>query len=454
MTLAKRRLLYFIFIGAFCTITPLVILYANGYQLSLSSKALVKTGMLIVDTAPQSAKISLNGKVQSDFVSKLLSPDTHIVTPARIKNLIPGDYDVEFNLDGYWSWKKKLEIKAGQSTYAEDVILFKKSAPVRLSSGEKSTIETSPNSDLLLVPGKSGAEIFNADNRSAVASSTSTSTRAIWSSDSRSALVGDSLIRTDQALASMDIEKILGKDILNAKWSSSDSSILYYQVGKQVFQYDFGRQKSENIFSESAIPATLKSLPLSDFVRIDNMLYLAFYKQAQSIILPYDLAAGKGLRELSIPSSKDASFVNYEQGRLNLLDKPNRNLHLLNFDNFYPLEDTITEISEGHWVTDDRLLGWNESEIFIYEKNIKQKNLLTRVGQPIRQAVWHPSNNYIIYATDKEIASFELDDREQHNTVTLASGLDIKRVALNTEATYLYFIGTIETQPGFYSIEL
>lgn len=454
MTLAKRRLLYFIFIAAFCTITPLVILYANGYQLSLNSRSLVKTGMLIVDTYPQNAEISLNGELQTDFVNKILNPGENVTTPAKIKNLIPGDYMVSFNLDGYWPWEKKLTIRPGESTYAEDVILFKKSAPNMLSAGEKYSLVTSPDTDKIMVTGRVGADIFNANDKSLVASTSSGSVDDIWSSDSKMALVGNAVIRLDQAAPAMDIEKTLGKNIINTKWSPSDSSALYYQIGNQIFRYDLTEQKSESLFPENAIPQSYKGLPMSDFVRLGNRLYVAFYKQARSIVLYYDLDNRKAVREVSIPSSREVTFANYDQGNLNLLDRSNGNLHLINFDNFYPLENTITDISDGYWVTKDRLLGWNESEIFIYESNIKQKNLLTRIAQPIRRAVWHPSNNYIIYSTDKEITSFELDDREKHNTVALVSGENFKGIALDKKATTLYFIGRIEGKEGLFATEL
>ncbi len=455
MTLAKRRLLYFIFIGAFCIITPLVILYANGYQLSLNKKALVKTGMLIVDSYPQGAEIKLDRQSQSNFVNKLLSLSDKTVTPAKIKNLIPGEYTVEFSLPGYWPWKKKLQIKPGESTYAEDVTLFKQSLPKLLSAGDKAALLASPDSGFLLSSGTSGAELFDASTQSLVASSAASSSRsAMWSSDGKLALVGNTLISLDQSASAINIEKTLGKNILNAKWSASNGTILYYQIGRQVFQYDISKQESSTLFSEAAIPPALKGLPLSDFVQADNKLYLAFYKQAKSIVLLYDLSSGSAVREISIPSSKDVAFVDYGQNYVNLLDKPVGNLHLINFDGYYPLEDTIANISGGYWVSKDRLLGWNDSEIFIYEKNIKQKNLLTRVAQPIRQALWHLSNNYIIYATDREITSFELDDRDRHNTITLADGADIKGIAVNKKATALYVIGKLQGQTGLYSIDL
>jgi len=344
MTLAKRRLLYFIFIGAFCTITPLVILYANGYQLSFNKKALVKTGMLIVDTYPRNAEILLNKEQQTNLVTKFFNLNEKITTPAKIKNIIPGDYIISLTLPGYWSWEKKVSIKPGESTYAEDVILFKKTSPTLLSAGEKTILSTSPNLEMILSGGKTLAEIINTDNQHTIASTTSNSTKGLWSNDNKLALAGDALIQPDQSSPSINIEKILGKNILNPKWSMTDNSILFYQIGNQVFQYNFNEQKSENIFSESSIPQTLKDASLSDFVIFEDKLYLAFYKKAKSVVIQFDPTSKKVARELPVPSSKEVAFINYEQGFLNLLEQPNNNLHMLNFDNFYPLEDTILNI--------------------------------------------------------------------------------------------------------------
>ncbi|NTW22059.1 hypothetical protein HGA34_00765 [Candidatus Falkowbacteria bacterium] len=455
MTLAKRRLLYFIFIGAFCIITPLVILYANGYQLSFSKKALVKTGMLIVDTYPQNAEIKLDLQSQTSLINRLLSLNDRIATPAKVKNLIPGEYAVQFSLPGYWTWKKMLQIKPGESTYAEDVTLFRQVQPRLLSAGEKTALAASPDAKLFLATGHKTAEVFDGEMQTVVASSSaSSSAKAIWSSDGKLALAGETLIRPGQDTQDINIEKILGKNISNAKWSGSNGSILFYHIGNQVFQYDINEQKSVTLFSESAIPQTLKGLPLLDFVHIGDKLYLSFYRQAKSIVVQYDLGSGAAIRETAIPSSKEVAFINYDQGHVNLLDRASGNLHLLNFDNYYPLEDTISNITNGYWASEDRLLGWNESEIFIYEKNIKQKNLLTRVARPVRQVLWHSSNNYVIYATDNEITSFELDDRDRHNTIVLAEGENIKSIALDKKSTMLYIIGKIQGQPGLFSLEL
>ena len=92
MTLKQRRVLYTLFILAFLIITPAIILYASGYKIGNGLK-LQKTGIFIIDSKPRGAKIYLNDKLEQDQIKKwLLDKNSFVVTPAKIKNLLPGEY--------------------------------------------------------------------------------------------------------------------------------------------------------------------------------------------------------------------------------------------------------------------------------------------------------------------------------------------------------------------------
>ncbi|KKR32678.1 MAG: hypothetical protein UT64_C0026G0020 [Candidatus Falkowbacteria bacterium GW2011_GWF2_39_8] len=101
MTLTTRRFLYITFILSFLIITPLVILYANGYTFSLNKKSIVKTGMLVLNTKPESANIYLNGVPEETFLGSYFGKRIKVTTPAKIKNIIPGEYLVRVELENY-----------------------------------------------------------------------------------------------------------------------------------------------------------------------------------------------------------------------------------------------------------------------------------------------------------------------------------------------------------------
>src|SRR3989339_1238981 len=129
MSLKQRQALFIFFILVFLTATPLISLYAIGYKIG-SGFSFQKTGMLILDTDPKGAKIHLDGKIQQNFFKRIYAEEqSYIRTPAKIKNLLPGTYDVRVELPGFWPWQKKLTVNPGQSTFAADIRPFKKALP-------------------------------------------------------------------------------------------------------------------------------------------------------------------------------------------------------------------------------------------------------------------------------------------------------------------------------------
>ena len=138
MTKKTRTKLFLLFIAIFFIITPAIAFYAAGYKINLTwpinlKHIIIKTGMIIIETDPTNAKITLNGKTQEKLLNKYFSNDkNYIKTPAKIKNLLPGDYDIKLEIDGYWPWHKKLKIYPGESTAIEGIYLFKKDIPQQI----------------------------------------------------------------------------------------------------------------------------------------------------------------------------------------------------------------------------------------------------------------------------------------------------------------------------------
>ena len=125
-----RDLMFILFIVLFVVLTFLLSLYATGYRLdlnrALSGHVLQKTGTLILASTPKGADIYLDGK-QTKSSGSIFGD--YATTPAKVKNLLPKEYLVEVRLDGYWPWEKKMTIYGGESTYAENIVLFKRCTP-------------------------------------------------------------------------------------------------------------------------------------------------------------------------------------------------------------------------------------------------------------------------------------------------------------------------------------
>ena len=117
MSLAVRRIIFYLLLTAFLIIAPVLTGYTAGYRWSSTQKRLVKIGALSVKTEPAGTQVSINGKPVKDR------------TPVFITNLIPGIYTLNIRKDGYHEWQKTLTVESERTTFAHGVVLFRNAQP-------------------------------------------------------------------------------------------------------------------------------------------------------------------------------------------------------------------------------------------------------------------------------------------------------------------------------------
>jgi len=103
----------------------MVIMYAIGYIYRPGARQeLVQTGLIYLSTVPPGAAVYLEGK---RFAQK---------TPAMIRDLFPGQYQVTMSLKGYEDWSQSVPITAEQASVLDHVLFHPKRWPIQtLSSG-------------------------------------------------------------------------------------------------------------------------------------------------------------------------------------------------------------------------------------------------------------------------------------------------------------------------------
>lgn len=114
----NKIILFLLFLFLFFLITPLIILYSQGYRFDLEKKKITQTGVFYFKIWPRSAEIYLNNqlKKKTGFFSDKVA----------LENLLPKKYKIEVKKEGFYSWEKKLEIKEKLVTEAKNIILFPK----------------------------------------------------------------------------------------------------------------------------------------------------------------------------------------------------------------------------------------------------------------------------------------------------------------------------------------
>ena len=113
MTLLTRRLIFYALVIIFILATPPTIFYAMGYTFDWQKKALLQTGGFYFKSSPANAEVLIDG-------------ENNKTTPRLISRLLPKTYSIEIIQDGFYPWRKNLEVSPKLVTEARNIILFPK----------------------------------------------------------------------------------------------------------------------------------------------------------------------------------------------------------------------------------------------------------------------------------------------------------------------------------------
>lgn len=111
MKIAYRRLLYAGATALFALISPLLILYAQGYRFDIRAMRFLRTGGLVINSEPKRAQLLLDGTILRE------------TTPLTILNLLPGEYEVMIRREGYQPWHVRVRVRSHVSTKIEAVLM-------------------------------------------------------------------------------------------------------------------------------------------------------------------------------------------------------------------------------------------------------------------------------------------------------------------------------------------
>lgn len=161
-----RRIIFWSFSLIFIILTFYFSLLVSGYTISFSDikhfpnlNLLQKTGILSINSNPRGADVYLTKNFKTFLVPSDTLKAKNIKTPNKIKGLVPGDYSLRLELDGYWDFEQKINISPGQTTYLEDVNLFKKSLPLLIFPTSVQEISISDDYSSIIL--KDSNSVFN-----------------------------------------------------------------------------------------------------------------------------------------------------------------------------------------------------------------------------------------------------------------------------------------------------
>ncbi len=442
MVSLRRKILFSFFLLTFLIATPAISFYALGYKFK-DGISFQKTGILILDSEPKNARVYIDNEIQQSFINQFLKKENFKLTPQKIKGLLPGEYHVKIELDDYWAWEKKLNVYAGQSTFAENIKLFKKEHPILLQK-DVSSLSLSPNKNKMVAWNNEKISLITLPEGITLDLKIATSvSEPIWSKDSKKIIIDNYIIDTDNLEKISKVDEIIGKNVRNLQWDTENSDKIYYQNNKQIGMYDLSSREAKMIFSNKDI---------NEYLPLGNTLYLITQTNNSSVFNIYDIESQTIVKTVNIPRS-DYSLKYSTKSQITLFDESFNILFLINPDSIIrPLKETISNVSLVSWINDDELIYANDFEIWIFNKNSLEKKLITRISRKITSIFWLPTNGHILFSTDKDLSIVELDVREKYNITKIINLNEIKNANLGLEGSAIYFYSEIENEKGVYKL--
>ncbi len=435
MNLWHRRLVYAGFAVIFLIAAPLIVFYTQGYRYNFKRGRVQKIGVLIVSSAPRRADIYLNNV----FYNKK--------TPAKVEQLMPGDYEIKLTKSGYRDWQKKLTIYENATTFAEDVILWKNAMP--------ELIQTMPITDWEISPDKEKIAFLDAGHNAYFLQLKDNKTFAIghlpagvnlkiigWSNTGKKIILqagNDFFLANAEACAVRCLaEPIAGQNYSALKWDLENDNTVYGLNQLGIWRLDLFSQKQELIAS---------IINVSDFLADGEIIYAL-----SDNILYRHILNSRDIKIMEKIKCAGCRFINQKSARLILLDQAEQNLFVVDPSR---KNKTIATTGKGlDWLNNETILFYNDWEIWIYNFNQKNPELITRLGEKIKTALWHNEGRHIIFALDNAARVIELDDRELRNMTELAEPDAVSGLMLDAKGKNLYFPGQIGTSAGIYKLNI
>ena len=452
MKLKYQRLTYTLFFLIFFIGAPALILYTAGYSYNFKANKLEKTGIISLDSRPQKASVSLDGKYYGQ-------------TPLRITRLLPDEYSVVISKPGYYAWSKAMSVKSNLTTFFRDIILFKKNLPTIQVEGNIIAISASPNQErmvLIINDGKKDQlkmlslktgmffdlDRFNNDTYNSIEFLS-------WSPEKNKILVRQKIGDFNKYLI-VDTNTLKTKELLSVTklnfekivWGGKTDNHLYGLRKNVIYYLELNSQSNKSLASGQ----------ISDFKVQDDWLYY-ISKIDNNYYLTRKNLSDQALEEkIKLPGASDYTLENSPANYLTLLDQKNNDLFIIT-DQIFSSENTENEIilqakaKDVFWSDDlKKIIYYNNSEIWTYNVETKKNQLINRYSSLINQVLWYPGNNYIIYQIDDKIRVSETTEDGIKNDITLAKLSEIRQIAIDNTGKNIYFLGKAGLKQGIFQL--
>ncbi len=436
MPKTKKTILFIFLLSLFCVIAPLTVFYSLGWRFDWINKRVTQPGIFYFKIWPKSSQIYINGSQEkkTDF----------FFGSALIDNLTPKKYVIEIKKDGFFSWKKTLEITKGEATEAKNILLF----PVEnkfniisnqtnnffVSQDEKKAIiqefvETSTNKSSwflnnfdiarnLKVPVLSADDLAKINPQKTAAPLKLINVK--FSFDSNKILLETSLAKNvsfyllelDKTPIALNYINLPNPEIIQEVYFNPENNqqILFLQ-SNSIFKKDL---------TSKTIPALVKNNIVYFYATEKNIFYIdnaGFLTKTD-----FGFLQDQKLNTSPIKLADNADYKIYSLNSYVFL-KENNTLYELN-NKTSAFDDIISPFKNGDFSRDGKkFVYFTDNEIWILfltdsyeqpEKKAGEKISLARFSSDLNNIFWL-NDYYLIFSEGNKIKIAEIDNRDSVN---------------------------------------
>lgn len=454
MTLNQRRVLYTAFILLFFTLTPAVSFYAAGYNFDWQTGAIQRTGIIIVETVPRGAVVSLANRLdaQYNWLYDIVYSDVVLETPEKIRNLLPGEYEVRLEKEGYLPYERVVRLNGGETIVLSDIPLFRKPEPQAVITQPVLAVATAPNNRRLAALTADTLHIIETGSQRQVTGSAVTTDRIAFDSLAWSAggsrilqAEGDfAVYNADTARQEFSLAQLLGRPVQLAQWDAGSDIVLYTLAGSTLYRIDANTQLIEPVVPDIAGVQAIAGR--------DGTIYAVTREQGTTALHLYQRNNAVPFKTIVLPAST-AHHVRLVDDTVYVHDVSRQMLYLIKPDAFVPLYAALAGV-EDFSVAGDTITYWNRFELWRYRPTAEEKTLIARLSSSIRQGVPYADDRYLVYVTDAGISLAELQDGRYRASFPLLGWNNVSRFVLNRAGTAAYIVSPYEDHTGLYRMEL
>lgn len=419
-----RQILPWIFATAFFAIAPVLIFYTSGYRINTKKAVIERTGTLIIDSTPRGAKVVLDGNDVGD------------TTAVTLQEIPPGPHAIEVSRNGYFPWKKTLNVKPEQVTFANAIWLVRAEDPQFRFNLPVISMEANSDRNTLAMVSRPSANDATKDAPGEVSVTLWSETtnvqktatvpfqnapddiRVEYEPNGRSFVLGGDSKEQDAYWFSLDGDVLLHEALPAGQyyWDATDL------IGTDGIQRSVWKAQNQSLSRERLADQIIETLDSFTLLAPTGTTSLALQHKDQPLTL------------FSLPSN-DWLFAGTRANHTLLKRDDDWMAVSLNKDGF---ESKTATGKQPVWSNRDASRGIliHGTEITIWDLD-QESEVVWRRSEPVIAAAWHRAGDIVFLATEHEVLALDLDPRDGYMVYQLSSFDRVHDIAVLNQELYI-----------------